>query len=87
MSKLKIETTCFQLKHGHLRLDVHGVKQTYLEGVYMHSLGVVHVYCEKAYCRIDTSWGATWYMRERRDQPTPRQISNFCRQLLKDIHS
>jgi|GEM_PF-4895299 len=59
----------------------------YLTGQYVHPLGLVTVYSESKITLITTFKDGQLYSRSRADHPTDRQITNFCRSLLLELHS
>ncbi|WP_221622252.1 hypothetical protein [Larkinella rosea] len=76
------------IRFGTLRIDKYGTKGLkYRIEHYYHSLGVVTVYDEKNYCKIDTCHNGIWFMETRNDNPTDRQIAHFCRKLLLKAQS
>lgn len=86
MKKPQIQRNQWTRRHGSLQLDTNtGSWGTYRRGNYFHPTGVVAVYTDSVHTMIETSVNGTHYTQSRRDNPTDRQISNFCRNLLKSI--
>lgn len=88
MKRPRIQADSIRLYYGSLSLETRnaGNAMEYTQGHYIHPMGIVQVYVEGDYCRIDAAWKGRLHIRTRRDRPTHRQISYFCLSLIKELH-
>jgi len=57
----------------------------YRRGIYVHPMGMCHIYMQQDYAFIETVVNGTHYTQDIKGSVTPQGISYRCNQLLKKL--